>query len=209
MDGRTFIGQFREETMDEAEGHLWSDQLILRYFSEAQIAFCRQTEGIPDRLVVPVAAQSSVLRLDPRILKIRSATLESRPQERLTIQSVEEAGPVDDSAPGIPRFIVTGLNKGRAEVRPAPSEDVRVVLDVFRLPKQDISGPDDECEVDDLHVPTLMHYALYRAYSRPDPDTMDRVRSQYFREQFDAACVRATREQGRARKPNHVTIFSW
>ena len=60
MDGAGFITLFREETMDQAEGQLWSDELILRYFDEAQIAFCRQTEGIPDRMLVTAAAGSTV-----------------------------------------------------------------------------------------------------------------------------------------------------
>ena len=75
MDGASFITLFREETMDQAEGQLWSDELILRYFDEAQIAFCRQTEGIPDRMLVTAAAGSDRVRLSPKILKVRAARL--------------------------------------------------------------------------------------------------------------------------------------
>ena len=72
---------------------------------------------------------------------------------------------------------------GRSEVLFAPKLlpavgtvlDVTVVLDVMRMPKTQIESPGDETEVNDRHATALMHYALFRAYSRPDPDSMDRV----------------------------------
>lgn len=192
--------------MDEAEGHLWSDELILRYFDEAQMAFCRQTDGIPDKVLVTVPAGSNRLRFSPRIKKVRAATIPG--SHALELMSVEQARPVRESS-GTPRIIVMGTSKGAAEVYPAPMEDTQVLLDVLRLPLGNITHPSDESEVDDVYATDLMMFALYRAYSRPDPDTMDRARADYFRGQFDDACVRALREQGKARKPNGVTNFSW
>ena len=206
MDGASFIARFREETMDEAEGQLWSDELILRYFDEAQTAFCRQTDGIPDKILVTVSAGSNRLRFNPRIKKVRAATIPG--SHSLELMSVEQARPSRESS-GVPRTIVMGTNKGTAEVHPTPTVDTQVLLDVLRLPLNDITHPSDESEVDDIYATDLMMFALYRAYSRPDPDTMDRVRADYFRGQFDDACVRARREQGKARKPNGVTNFSW
>lgn len=82
-------------------------------------------------------------------------------------------------------------------------------LDVFRLPLTSIEAPGDETEVDDMHAPALMYGALFRAYSRPDAETMDRTKAEYFRQLFADECTRAAREQGRARKPNGATQFSW
>lgn len=206
MDGASFITLFREETMDQAEGQLWSDELILRYFDEAQIAFCRQTEGIPDRMLVTAAAGSDRVRLSPKILKVRAARLVGK--HEMELLSIEEAG-MPTSVLGEPKVLILGQSKGMAEVRPAPVTDMQIVLDVFRLPKGTITSAGDESEVDDIYITDLLAYALYRAYSRPDPDTMDRTRADYFREQFDLACRRVMREQGRARKPNGVTNFSW
>ncbi len=214
MDGATFIKRFREETFDEADPPLWSDGLILRYLGEAQTAFCRETEGLEDstssvcRVAVP--AGTATLRLNPKIRKLRAATWGAAP---LTLMSVEQAraegiilGAVRS---GTPRLIVTGLGGGRVQLFPTPVQDGTLQLDVFRLPLTTIESASDETEVDDRYAPTLLHYALHRAYSRPDPDTMDRVRADYFLELFKVECAAAEREQGRARKPNGTTTFSW
>ena len=210
MDGAAYIGMFREETVDEVTPYLWSDELILRYLTEAQTAFCRETEGVEDQLVVTVAAGSATVRLPAKVRKIRAARLEETPRE-LELMSVEEVGaegtlPV---ASGVPRVLVMGGRAGMVQVVPVPLEDTRIVLDVFRLPNERIGSTSDELEVDDMYATDLLHYMLYRAYSRPDPDTMDRVRADYFREQFDLSVLRARREQGRRRKPNGATQFSW
>lgn len=210
MDGAAFIKAFREEAMDEAEPFLWSDTLILRYLDEAQTAFCRETEGLEDQIVVTAAAGSPTVRLPAKVRKIRAARLEGLPRE-LELMSVEEAGAwgMVPGAPGVPRILVMGGRAGTVQVVPVPQEDTRIVLDVFRLPNGRVESMGDELEVDEVHAPTLMHYALYRAYSRPDPDAMDRVRADYFREQFELEVLRARREQGRRRKPNGATQFSW
>lgn len=210
MDGETFVKAFREETMDEVQPYLWSDALILRYLDEAQTAFCRETEGLEDQIVVTVAAGIPAVRLPMKVRKIRAAYLEGSPYG-LKLISIEEAGAdgMAPGVPGVPRVLVMGGRIGTAQVVPAPLEDTRIVLDVFRLPDERIESMTDELEVDEVYAPTLMHYALYRAYSRPDPDTMDRVRADYFREQFELEVLRARREQGRRRKPNGATQFSW
>ena len=92
---------------------------------------------------------------------------------------------------------------------PAAERDVVLKLDVMRLPLAPIESSGDEVEVDAMYDGTLMHYALYRAYSRPDPDSMDRVRADYFLQAFERACAMANREQGRARKGGGKTLFSW
>ena len=213
MDTTELLNLFRVELRDQEQPYLYADETIYAYINAAQVEFCRLTEGIEDgrSFKLNIAPGTEWYPINKRILKLRKAYRADtgRPVEILNQERTEQRGVRFDGRTGPLKALVAGIEKSTLRAWPIPDETVEVVLDVFRLPKQDISGPDDECEVDDLHVPTLMHYALYRAYSRPDPDTMDRVRSQYFREQFDAACVRATREQGRARKPNHVTVFSW
>lgn len=212
MDGATFIGRFREETMDEEAPYLWPDALILRYLDEAQVAFCRRTEGIEDSTspicTVAVPAGATSVALSPKILKVRAAYL-AETGHTLEIGSVEGARR-DGVLPrtGTPHTILLKLSAKAAQIIPAPATDVTLKLDVFRLPLKTVDAS-DATEVDDVHSTTLMHYALYRAYSRPDPDAMDRVRADYFHQLFLDDCREAKREQGRARKPNGATIFSW
>ncbi len=210
MDGAAFTKRFREETMDEAEPFFWADGLVLRYLDEAQVEFCRRTEGIEDSTsslcTLQVPAGAGTAKLSPKILKVRAAVLDS-PSRRLDLLSVEDARRTPTVGHGVPRALVIG--RGSVQLMPTPTEPCVIRLDVFRLPLAAVEAPGDEAEVDDRHAPTLMHYALYRAYSRPDPDTMDRVKADYFRQLFDAGCAEARKEQGRVRKPNGAAMFSW
>lgn len=216
MNGVEFIKRFREETMDGVTPYLWSDALVLRYLNEAQTEFCRETEGIEDSVSsacrVEAVEGEAVIRLNPKIQKIRAAMLETVSRE-LDICSVEEARSrgigLNNTRRGVPHTLVTGIGRHMAQLVPTPTSAVALRMDVFRLPLCGVESKLDETEVDDKHAQALMHYALFRAYSRPDPDTMDRVRADYFAQQFTMDCVAAKREQGRARKPNGVTQFSW
>ncbi len=221
MNGAAFIKAFREETVDEAQPPLWSDPLILRYLDEAQTTFCQMTEGIEDSLssvcTVVQAEGEAQVRLSSKIQKLRAASVDYSGQpghaRTLELMSLEEARqngvPLVSTARGMPRALIQGLGKGYAQLYPAPAQDITLRLDVFRLPLKPIDSPASVLEVPDKHAPALMLYALYRAYSRPDPDTMDRTRADYFHERFVTACDTARREQGRARKPNGATQFSW
>ena len=212
MDGATFITRFREETMDEQLPYLWSDTLILRYLDEAQIEFCRRTEGIEDStssictLNVPAGADS--VAISPKILKVRSVTIADTGRA-LEISSIEAERGHAHLPAGEPRTIILKLNAHRALIMPAAERDIVLKLDVMRLPLNPIESPGDEVELDAMYDGTLMHYALYRAYSRPDPETMDRVRADFFLQSFERACVLANREQSRARKGSGTTSFSW
>ena len=216
MDGATFITRFREETMDEAKPPLWSDSLILRYLDEAQVEFCRRTEGIEDSVssmcTVQVAEGDALVQLNPKIRKIRAATLAgvNRPLDVVTLEDARRNGvPMHSTHAGVPHTLVQGVGPAAAQLYPRPAVDVSVHLDVFRLPRTSIASPDDATEVDDRYAPTLMHYALHRAYARPDPDTMDRTRSDMMFERFLEGVKQAQREQNRLRHPAGATIFSW
>lgn len=212
MDGATFIKRFREETVDEAQPYLWSDALILRYLDEAQTDFCRRTEGIEDSTssicTINVPAGADSVAVSPKILKVRSVTIADTGRA-LEISSIEAERGHARLPAGEPHTIILKLNARKALIMPAAERDVVLKLDVMRLPLTPIESPGDEVEVDAMYDGTLMHYALHRAYSRPDPESMDRTRADYFLQAFERACAKASREQGRARKGGGTTLFSW
>lgn len=212
MDSVEFIQYFREEAMDFELPPLWSDDLILRYLDEAQNRFCRETEGIEDSssplCTIPVAAGQALVQLDPRILKLREAVV-AESGRSLTLRSVESTHGDGRPHDGEPRALVIGLGQGKARLTPVPTEPVTLQLSVFRMPLNPIKQLGDTTEVDDRYIPTLLLFALYRAYTRPDPDTADRARAEQFLQIFLAECAAAKREQGRVRKPNGVAMFSW
>lgn len=198
--------------MDEQLPYLWSDSLILRYLDEAQTEFCRRTEGIEDSTssicTINVPAGADSVAISPKILKVRSVTIADTGRA-VEVSSIEAERGHARLPAGEPRTIILKLNAHKALIMPAAERDVVLNLDVMRLPLTPIESPGDEVEVDAMYDGTLMHYALYRAYSRPDPESMDRTRADYFLQAFERACVMANREQGRARKGGGKTLFSW
>lgn len=216
MDGAAFITQFRQETADEVAPYLWSDELILRYLDEAQRELCRLTDGIADSVssVCTVKVKSALVRVSPLIKKIRAATLVDL-ERPLSIYSVEEARrgrvPLTSSSTGVPLAIITGVGTGNAQVYPAPTpgQEWTVHLDVLRYPLTRIETSGDELELGDEHVPALMHYALHRAYARPDADTYDKRRSDEELALFRGACREVQVEQSLKRTKSGVTQFSW
>ena len=214
MDGTTFIQRFREDTVDVAQPYLWSDPLILRYLDEAQVEFCRATEGIEDSTSTLCTLRTEpgvpLVKVSPKIRKIRGATLsDGRPMEIVSVEEARAAGVgLGARGSGAPRTLIV-LGDAQVQVYPVPDQLYTIALDVMRLPLRSITSQGDETEVDDRHIPALMHYALSRAYSRPDADTLDQKRADYFEDRFRAACAEARREQGRHRKPAGATNFSW
>ena len=216
MNGGEFIERFRQDMMDEETPPLWSDALILRYLTDTQEDFCRLTEGIPDSMSsicrITAAASKGIVRLSRKIKKIRAATLESTGTP-IDVTSVEDARrngvPLTAAHSGTPRMLITGIGSCAAQVYPLPTADSVIRLDVFRAPLEKIGNVQDELEVDDVYAPVLMLGAMAKAYARPDAESMDRVRSAQLQQQFEAECARAAREQGRSRKPNGATQFSW
>ena len=216
MNGGEFIERFRQDMMDEETPPLWSDALILRYLTDTQEDFCRLTEGIPDSMSsicrITAAASKGIVRLSRKIKKIRAATLESTGTP-IDVTSVEDARrngvSLTAAHSGTPRILITGIGPCAAQVYPLPTADSVIRLDVFRAPLEKIGNVQDELEVDDVYAPVLMLGAMAKAYARPDVESMDRVRSAQLQQQFEAECARAAREQGRARKPNGATQFSW
>ena len=217
MNSTEALARFRHDAGDEIAPYLWSDEAIFRYLDEAQVEFCRRTEGLEDGRSpvarVSVAAGDEFAPLDASILKTRSTRLEhggvSHALQLLSIEEFETRGYRLLDHPGMPRAAVTGLDPRALRLVPAPHEDMTLQMVVMRLPVTRIDGPGVEFEVALMHQPGLLLYALSLAYARPDPDTMDRVKSEAFAVQFADFCTRARREQGRLRNPNGVTRFSW
>ena len=213
MDAATFIANFRLEVNDTEEPHLWPTKLVLHYLDEAQQQFCDKTVGIADSLspLCTVSASTELVVLSPLIKTIRRATLRQL-QRELQLVSVEDArddGMRLNGPTGVPQYLITGVGRNRAQLWPVPSLSYTLHLDVYRRPLSHIEDVGDELEVDDTFVPTLMHYVLYRAYQRPDVDTVDLRRSGEALALFNAGCKEAQALQSRARTKAGVTQFSW
>lgn len=204
MDASSVVGHFRDEVFDAEEPYLWSDPLVLRYLNEAQIAFCRETEGLEATMPLALPAGRQSVTLDRRILKIRAARNGTRVLELIP---PERAAGLRTTT-GTPRALIV-RSRTQIEPYPTPVEDFAVTLDVFRMPLSAVESSGDALEVDEIYEPALLAFMQHRAYARPDPETFDKVKSESFLAQFKAECRKAQQEQGRRRHSAGATMFSW
>ena len=90
---------------------------------------------------------------------------------------------------GTPRHYVTGLDSIgqplRLRLYPIPVLDDDALLIIVRHPLEPMAKSDDEPEIESRWHEELVHWALYRGYSRPDADSLDVDKSLKYYERFE------------------------
>lgn len=204
--------RFREEFADQEEPYLISNQALLRYIDDAQKMFCRLTYGIE-------ATQGRTIKLhegrqwydlEPDTLDIRHASfqrcgLKIVPADQLGRYGIE----LTDDRQGHPQALITGLEKNKVFVYPAPGEQhtgEKVQLAVYRLPET-IECSSDELEIDEHHHLHLLHWVKHLAYTNHDADAFDKRRSDEYEAMFRSYCAQAKAEQNRAYHPAGTVMY--
>ena len=208
MNSTDLLATFREEMADAVEPYLWSDAWFYRNLDEAQMMFCRLTEGIEDSRTatitsVPITAATEWYSLSKLILKVRSALITSTGEDVPVYNSetYREAGIRFDGRVAPLRAFVTGLDKHALRAWPVPSSDIAVTLSVFRLPLVEITDDgDQELEIDRQHHLPLLHWVKHKAYDKQDAETFDRRKSDEFSQRFRQYCAASRVEQERVRR---------
>ena len=89
----------------------------------------------------------------------------------------------------------------RLRLVPVPSVNGTLRLEAYRLPLKALVNDNDKPEIHEAHHRHLVHWALYRAFSKPDTETMDPNRAKtaetaftaYFGPRPDSDLRRSTR----------------
>ena len=200
MTTTELLALFRTEVSDVETPYLWSDALVYGYIDEAQKQFCRDTYGIEDArtFTLSILADGTLwYRVDPRILKIRSAMNASTgaPIALATPENLANQGLVLDTAAGDVKRLITGLQKGMVRAHPVPNAAMTIALFVFRLPNEVAAG--DDFEIDEQHVRNLLDWVKYRAYNVHDSEVYNPKLAAMYEGSFKNYCARALNEQSR------------
>ena len=200
MTTTELLALFRYEVSDQEAPYLWSDALVYGYIDEAQKQFCRDTYGIEDArsFTLSILADGTIwYRIDPRILKIRSAmnAATGEPIDLTTPENLANRGLVLDTATGTVRRLITGLQKGMVRAHPVPNAAMSISLFVFRMPDEIVAG--DDFEIDEQHVRNLLSWVKYRAYNVHDSEVYNPKLADQYRGEFAGYCARALIEQSR------------
>lgn len=193
MDARTALEleQRTRERLDDLgqTRPRWTSAEIRRALSEAEREACLRADLIHDRTTasivrVPVSAGRSTALLHPSVYTVdvveRSSDGEEVAQVDEQTMRLMDAGWRSREGTQIEHFIVQVLPNERIQLRlyPIPLVDDILELQVFRLPRNELEADDDEPEIAPRHHEHLVDWAVYRCFSRRDPDTYDPARAQ-------------------------------
>jgi hypothetical protein len=128
VDSAELVTLFRKDMVDETRPFLWSDFEVYGYADDAQKMFARLTGGIPDMTSsaitqLPFDIDQTDIKLDPRILKVRSGVprLGRGPISVINYENMTKEGVRFDGKKGPVRAVVIGADSKLAYYLPIPT----------------------------------------------------------------------------------------
>lgn len=215
MDKDALIARFRREADDTNAPYLWPDEDVTAWLDEAEQEASIRAHLLPERTnaavcEITVTEGTDTYDLHDAVLEVKVARFlpDAGDAVRLTVVSVDGMDRIKpnwrDGAADAPKFLVQ--DEQTAILVPTPSASGLVKLEVNRLPLQ--SFEDKEVpEIGLAHHRYLVNWALFKAFSKPDAETIDPTRAakaeadfnRYFGSRPDAQLGRDMR----ADQPHH------
>ena len=224
MTSDQLLAKFRQDMVDVATDPLWTDDEIYQYIDAAQKEFCRRTLGISDSRTdeicrLALADGTEFISLDPRILKIRGARIESNgaPVEIMNYENLisQPSWPFDygqshrvvlDNSVGPEcKALITDMEQDMVRILPISSTEQVVLLSVYRLPLHDITQTNQMLEIHEQHHLYLLYWVKHLALLKQDAEVFDKNKSDAMAAAFLNYCAQAKHEQERREhKPRTV-----
>lgn len=173
----------------------WSREFILREIGEAQRQACLRQDlrhlfddSTAEITQVSVVANQTSVDLDPRVLRIERATLSDERLQHTTRSKLDDLFPSWESS-GAGTALYFWIEGRRMSLWPTPSAPGTLTLAVWRLPLQ---TPNWNTELEwPGEQEKLAHWVAYRAFLRPNPDTVSaelaKIHLSLFEENFGQA----------------------
>lgn len=213
------IASFRVDADDEAgpeSAHLWSREEVIRFLNEAEDEACQRARLIFDSSTVAVCqitvtTAASVYALHASILDIYRATLTNAagdicaltPTDRIELDRVRPDWRTVARRPSA--FI---QHDTKIELDAVVDAAYTLNLEVYRLPLTTMDFDQDVPEINRMHHRHLVQWALHRAYSKPDSETLNLDKSaraeQAFTSVFGNRPSADMRKKQQANRPHRV-----
>ena len=182
MNLEQLIAQFRIDADDLEQPYLWEDEWIAAWLTEAQdqaamrarlllddytpsVTQIAVTEGVASYQLHPKLYEIAVIDFVPAVGCVQSVYLTSR--EKLD----RDRNGWRNEPPGTPCNAIQ--TDTRLRLVPVPSVNGTLRLEAYRLPLKALANDNDKPEIHEAHHRHLVHWALYRAFSKPDADGAD------------------------------------
>ena len=206
------IASFREDASDTVEPFLWETEHVTRWLNEAQDEAAIRgrlllDDSTPAVTTIEVLEGKASYQLHPKVFEIAHLHWQqgAGSSRGRTVKLVSREW-LDDMRPGWrgnarsnDAFAIQ--NERALRLVPTPQEAGTLTLEAYRLPIKLLANDNDKPEIHEAHHAYLVHWALHRAFSKPDSDgfdsqraaTSERAFTDYFGPRPDSDLRRSTR----------------
>lgn len=210
MNLEQLTAQFRVDADDLTEPHFWDAEWIATWLTEAQAEAAIRKRLLyeaanPAVCQIAVAANAATHDLHKSLFELvhlRFLATGAPTSSVVTIKSREELDRIrpgwrDET--GTPRHAIQ--DDTRITLVPRPELAGTLHIEGYRVPLKALENDTDKPELNEAHHRYLVHWALHRAFSKPDSETIDPTRAataeaaftRYFGPSPDADLRRSTR----------------
>ena len=210
MNLEQLTAQFRVDADDLTEPHFWGAEWIATWLTEAQAEAAIRKRLLyeasnPAVCQIAVAANTATHDLHKSLFELvhlRFQATGATTSSVLTIKAREELDRIRQGwrdETGTPRHAIQ--DDTRITLVPRPELAGTLHLEGYRVPLKALENDTDKPELNEAHHRHLVHWALHRAFSKPDSETIDPQRAaaaeaeftRYFGPRPDADLRRSTR----------------
>ncbi len=210
MNLEQLIQQFRVDADDLVQPYLWPDDWVAPWLTEAvseaavrgRLIYEAANAAVSQIAVSASAATHELHKSLFELVHLRFQATGAATSSALSIKAREELDRIrpgwrDET--GTPRYAVQ--DDTRITLVPRPEVAGTLHVEGYRVPLKALENDTDKPEIHEAHHRHLVHWALHRAFTKPDSETIDPTRAataeaaftRYFGPSPDADLRRSTR----------------
>lgn len=210
MNLEQLTAQFRVDADDLTEPHFWDAEWIATWLTEAQAEAAIRKRLLyeasnPAVCQIAVAANAATHDLHKSLFELVHLRFQATGAATSSVVTIKSREELDRIRPGwrdetgTPRHAVQ--DDTRITLVPRPELAGTLHVEGYRVPLKALENDTDKPELHEAHHRHLVHWALHRAFTKPDSETIDPQRAaaaeaaftRYFGPSPDADLRRSTR----------------
>lgn len=211
MNLEQLTAQFRIDADDVVPNpYLWADEWIATWLTEAQAEAAIRKRLLyeasnPAVCQIAVAANAATHDLHKSLFELVHLRFQATGATTSSVVTIKSREELDRIRPGwrdetgTPRHAIQ--DDTRITLVPRPELAGTLHVEGYRVPLKALENDTDKPELNEAHHRHLVHWALHRAFSKPDSETIDPTRAataeaaftRYFGPSPDADLRRSTR----------------
>lgn len=210
MNLEQLTAQFRVDADDLTEPHFWDAEWIATWLTEAQAEAAIRKRLLyeasnPAVCQIAVLADTATHDLHKSLFELVHLRFQATGATTSSVLTIKAREELDRIRPGwrdetgTPRHAVQ--DDTRITLVPRPELAGTLHVEGYRVPLKPLANDTDKPEIHEAHHRHLVHWALHRAFSKPDSETIDPTRAataeaaftHYFGPRPDADLRRSTR----------------